>query len=165
MTDDKILDEWRGIWFYEAIFTQSSTGAFKIDFDFEPGDRAKFLSMHIGPDDYGAGRTLTMFLIERSTALLMMDLLPPGGTSIDNVVVNWPTKSADFGTGNFAAVQQGMILPGNSRLRVQVATPINNETLTLVATFLVSSRKGIVSPDNSGGIVAGSSITNIILNG
>lgn len=135
-------------WAYRAVFTQTNAGGGNVNARFIFSEKAIIKYITIGPDNYGADRSIQVRLTDGST---FTGILMPV-TTTDNETLTAPVNTSVEDAGQ--QLEKEILIAG-SLYEIQVfgASLALNETMTVVISGLIKTTKPIVSITGSSGTV------------
>ena len=139
-------------WAYRAVFKESGAGGGTITVDVTPGagNEMLIMSIHMGADNYGANRTVTVRL-EDSANNRIQDIFSSG--TIDNTHTNLPLIGSDSTLGDWSKLGgQGFIVSGTDSLTFIAASLAQNEELTIAIRARLKGKMPAITAASTGTI-------------
>lgn len=139
------------MWAYRGVLTQAGAGGGQIRLNFMSRDRVVFLYGMIGPDDYAADRNLEVWTTDNAGNIIARHIQV---TPVDNEKVQMFKKGATVAAADEGfELEQLFVLGSGDILHIQVATPIQNETMTVAVRALIDAYIPIITTTDSVGTV------------
>lgn len=134
------------------VYTQTGGGGGNVIIEITPAPGSEFMVLvsHVGPDDYGAGRSIRQRVLDED-GNVVYNLM---AESIDNVNFIAPrTRGANSDNDLYNPNDWPIMVSGNDVYDIRGISLANTETLTISIRLRVKDELPTISKENSTGTV------------
>ena len=152
MREQKIIPN-EYVWAYKATWTQSNAGGGNIIVDFRNtiGDAFMILSVTTGLDDYAAGRTVQLLIMDNEATPVIVRRL--ASVSVDNQNVSIPAPGDAIAANVNSDSTFPILVTGSDALTIIATSLVQNETLTITVRLLCRQKLPTIIRSRSSGTV------------